>query len=69
MKKELKNQIIETISAELNAYPDFYITDISGRRLRWSWLSTAICCPDCSVFGRTWKDKVADQVAEVEREV
>ena len=30
MKKELKNQIIETISAELNAYPDFYITDISG---------------------------------------
>ena len=30
MKKELKNQIIETISAELNQYPDFYITDISG---------------------------------------
>ena len=30
MKKELKNQIIETISAELNSYPDFYITDISG---------------------------------------
>ena len=30
MKKELKNQIIETISAELNAYPDFYITDIAG---------------------------------------
>ena len=30
MKKELKNQIIETISAELNNYPDFYITDISG---------------------------------------
>ena len=30
MKKELKNQIIETISAELNQYPEFYITDISG---------------------------------------
>ena len=30
MKKELKNQIIETISAELNNYPDFYVTDISG---------------------------------------
>ena len=30
MKKELKNQIIETISAELNAYPDVYITDIAG---------------------------------------
>ena len=30
MKKELKNQIIESISAQLSEYPDFYITDISG---------------------------------------
>jgi large subunit ribosomal protein L10 len=30
MKKELKGQIIESISAELNEYPNFYITDISG---------------------------------------
>ena len=30
MKKELKNQIIETISEELKAYPNFYITDIAG---------------------------------------
>ena len=30
MKKELKNQIIESISAQLGEYPDFYITDISG---------------------------------------
>ncbi len=30
MKKELKNQIIESISAQLSEYPDFYITDIAG---------------------------------------
>ena len=30
MKKELKGQIIESISAQLKAYPDFYITDIAG---------------------------------------
>ena len=30
MKKELKAQIIESISAQLNEYPDFYITDIAG---------------------------------------
>ncbi|MCQ2173809.1 MAG: 50S ribosomal protein L10 [Bacteroidales bacterium] len=30
MKKELKNQIIETISAQLKEYPNFYITDIQG---------------------------------------
>lgn len=30
MKKELKNQIIESISAQIAEYPDFYITDISG---------------------------------------
>ena len=30
MKKELKNQIIESISAQLKEYPNFYITDISG---------------------------------------
>ena len=30
MKKELKNQIIENISADLKAYPNFYITDIAG---------------------------------------
>lgn len=30
MKKELKNQIIEAISADLKAYPNFYITDIAG---------------------------------------
>ena len=30
MKKELKNQIIENISAELKEYPNFYITDIAG---------------------------------------
>lgn len=30
MKKELKNQIIESISAQLAQYPDFYITDIAG---------------------------------------
>jgi len=30
MKKELKGQIIESISAELKAYPNFYITDIAG---------------------------------------
>ena len=30
MKKELKNQIIESISAQLGEYPDFYITDIAG---------------------------------------
>ena len=30
MKKELKNQIIESISADLKAYPNFYITDIAG---------------------------------------
>ena len=30
MKKELKAQIIETISAQIKEYPHFYITDISG---------------------------------------
>ena len=30
MKKELKDQIIETISAQLQEYPNFYITDIAG---------------------------------------
>lgn len=30
MKKELKGQIIESISAQLNQYPNFYITDIAG---------------------------------------
>ncbi len=30
MKKELKNQIIESISADLQKYPNFYITDIAG---------------------------------------
>ncbi len=30
MKRELKDQIIESISAQLKEYPDFYITDIAG---------------------------------------
>ncbi len=30
MKKELKGQIIESISAQLSQYPNFYITDIAG---------------------------------------
>jgi len=30
MKKELKNQIIESISAQMKEYPHFYITDIAG---------------------------------------
>jgi len=30
MKKELKSQIIEGISAQLKAYPNFYVTDIAG---------------------------------------
>ncbi|MCR5276775.1 MAG: 50S ribosomal protein L10 [Bacteroidales bacterium] len=30
MKKELKNQIIEAISAQIKENPHFYITDISG---------------------------------------
>jgi len=30
MKRELKDQIIETISAQLKEYPNFYVTDISG---------------------------------------
>ena len=30
MKKELKGQIIESISAQLKAYPNFYVTDIAG---------------------------------------
>ncbi len=30
MKKELKNQIIENISALLQEYPHFYVTDIAG---------------------------------------
>ena len=30
MKKELKDQIIESISAQLKAYPNFYVTDIAG---------------------------------------
>lgn len=30
MKKETKNQIIESISANLQAYPNFYVTDIAG---------------------------------------
>ena len=30
MKKELKGQIIETISAQIQKYPNFYITDIAG---------------------------------------
>lgn len=30
MKKELKSQIIESISAQLNEYPNFYVTDIAG---------------------------------------
>jgi len=30
MKKEIKAQIIESISASLQQYPDFYITDIAG---------------------------------------
>ena len=30
MKKELKSQVIETISAQLQKYPNFYITDIAG---------------------------------------
>ena len=30
MRKELKDQIIESISAQLKEYPNFYITDIAG---------------------------------------
>ncbi len=30
MKRELKEQVIENISAQLREYPNFYITDISG---------------------------------------
>jgi large subunit ribosomal protein L10 len=30
MKKELKSQIIESISAQIKQYPNFYITDIAG---------------------------------------
>lgn len=30
MKKEFKGQIIESISADIKAYPNFYITDIAG---------------------------------------
>ena len=30
MKKEVKDQIIEAISAQLAQYPNFYVTDISG---------------------------------------
>ena len=30
MKKELKNQIIESISAALQQYPNFYLTNIEG---------------------------------------
>ncbi len=30
MKKELKSQVIENISASLKEYPNFYITDIAG---------------------------------------
>lgn len=30
MKKETKNQIIESISAQLQQYPNFYVTDIAG---------------------------------------
>lgn len=30
MKKELKGQIIESISAQLKQYPNFYVTDIAG---------------------------------------
>ena len=30
MKKELKSQVIESISANLKEYPNFYITDIAG---------------------------------------
>ena len=30
MKKELKDQIIEAISAQLKEYPNFYVTDIAG---------------------------------------
>lgn len=30
MKKELKDQIIESISAQLAEYPNFYVTDIAG---------------------------------------
>ena len=30
MKKEIKGQIIESISAKIQAYPNFYITDIAG---------------------------------------
>lgn len=30
MKKELKGQIIESISAQIRQYPNFYVTDIAG---------------------------------------
>jgi len=30
MKRELKDQIIESISAQLKEYPNFYVTDIAG---------------------------------------
>ncbi len=30
MKKELKNQIIESISAKISECPNFYVTDIAG---------------------------------------
>jgi len=30
MKKELKGQIVESISAQIRQYPNFYITDIAG---------------------------------------
>lgn len=30
MKKETKQQVIESISAQLKQYPNFYVTDISG---------------------------------------
>ena len=30
MKKEVKDQVIEAISAQIRQYPNFYITDIAG---------------------------------------
>ena len=30
MKKEVKDQVIESISALLSEYPNFYVTDIAG---------------------------------------
>lgn len=72
MKKELKAQIIEEISAQLKEYPGFYITDIAGlnaeqtSKLRRECFNNGVCL---SVVKNTLFAKVLETVENEEVKV